>query len=110
MTLARLDRLFDDLVAPSWSIPYRAYDYGFTESEKEYRFTLDIPGFETTDIEINLDGRKLSIKAQNQDRTTSRIYTMPIEVDTDKTQAEMKNGVLKIILPKINKSRKIEIK
>ncbi len=40
----------------------------------------------------------------------SRTIILPQEIDPDKVQASIKNGVLKITLPKINKSKTKKIK
>jgi len=42
--------------------------------------------------------------------TFSRSIILPVEVDTDKTEASLKNGVLTIKLPKIQREREKKIK
>jgi len=77
----------------------------------------EIPGVTKKDISVDYNDGVLTIKAEKKeekeegDKTFSRIETsygmmsrslrIPGKVDTDNIKAEYKNGVVKIILPKI---------
>lgn len=79
--------------------------------------TADLPGYETDDIDVELqDGRTLSIEADTareterdegrfvtRERTTtaaSRTVRLPEPVDDSETEATYTNGVLTVRLPK----------
>ena len=87
-----------------------------------------IAGVKADDIDISITTdsvaikgkRQREIKEENKDYLFqecfwgrfSRLITLPEEIDADKSHASFKNGILKIILPKINrqKSKKIKVK
>jgi HSP20 family protein len=87
----------------------------------------EIPGVPMSDIEVNVVGNELSIKGQRKcvcgEEVTfhrrergigefSRFLTLPVAIDADKVEAVLKNGVLKIKLPKAEaaRPRRIEVK
>jgi HSP20 family protein len=97
--------------------------------EDEIIISIDLPGVEKDNIELEifekyltLSGKRsaeyeqksedylLSEKSYGEFRRTVRF---PSKVDIDKTETDYKDGVLKLVLPKIEpekpKSRKIEI-
>ncbi len=87
-----------------------------------------IAGVRPEDIDINIDNDMVTIKGQRKEKTEaeekdyyyqecywgsfSRSIILPEEVNADQIQAELKNGILTIKLPKIHqiKSKKIEVK
>jgi HSP20 family protein len=95
---------------------------------EEFVATVDLPGFEREDIEIQVTDNQLHITAdheeiiddEKEDRyihherhrsSTRRSIRLPEEVDRDGVEARMKNGVLIVTLPKreLEEGRKIEI-
>ena len=86
------------------------------ETKDAYVFRADVPGLEEKDLEITLTGDRLSVsgkrEAEKRDAserfyayersygTFSRSFTLPEGVEADKVQAELKNGVLSLTLPK----------
>lgn len=87
----------------------------------------ELPGVSKDDIEVYAVGNELTIKGSRQpcqceevtyhrrERGTgefTRVVTLPIEVDTEKVQASLKDGVLTITLPKAEeaKPKKISVK
>ncbi|MCX8070366.1 MAG: Hsp20/alpha crystallin family protein [Thermodesulfovibrionales bacterium] len=86
----------------------------------------DVPGCDENTVDITLEKNILTINAKvNKDNITDkrlvlneyevgdyqRVFTLSNEVDRDKIQAKVKNGLLKVILPKAAqaKSRKIAV-
>ncbi len=84
-----------------------------------------VPGIKLSDLNIELSRELISISGSRQasrDLETSehfltelewgefsRSLTLPEEVDIDNSSATESNGVLKIVLPKFNKSRKAKL-
>ncbi|MBS3080463.1 Hsp20/alpha crystallin family protein [Candidatus Pacearchaeota archaeon] len=96
---------------------YRRASADFHETEKEYTISLEIPGVNKEEINVQLvDGNKLLIKAEkNQEvkKTNEESYgyirkyvgfyrkcNLPQDADVENINAEYKNGVLKIVIPK----------
>ena len=98
------------------------------EDKDAFVISCDLPGLKQSDIKLNLDKNVLTIsgsrKLDNEDKmenyqrvesyfgTFNRSFTLPATVDSEKIDANMENGVLKIRLPKKEESkpRQIEIK
>ncbi|TVM17092.1 Hsp20/alpha crystallin family protein [Oceanidesulfovibrio indonesiensis] len=85
-------------------------------SEKEYTISAELPGIEESEIDIELQGDSLIIKAEKrQEEKTEdkgyyrverhygaykRVLTMPEDADPEGIKAKHKNGVLTISLPR----------
>jgi HSP20 family protein len=100
------------------------------EGEDAYYIELDLPGVKKEDIEITTEDNVLTIsgerkrseevkeedyyKVESVYGSFVRSFTLPDKVDVSKIHAESKNGVLEVVIPKledqIQKTRKIEIK
>ena len=99
------------------------------ESENELVLLADMPGVPMENVEIDLDGDQLTIKGRVrseyengehgriiwrewQEGDYYRQFTLSSHIDREKIEAKMKDGVLKLVLPKADsaKPRKIEIK
>lgn len=98
------------------------------ETEKEIIVTVDLPGVDKKDINIEVQGDQLEISAEKKyeaeeegkgyirrERAYNRFYKsmrLPAEVDETKAEATLNNGVLEIRLPKIKaaKARTIPVK
>ena len=128
---ARLNRMFN-------AAPLRAEDepsFGdwnppldIEETDKEYGVTVDLPDVKKEDIKIELHDGVLTIegerKLEKEEKGTTyhrierqygqfvRRFTVPGVVDPAAIQAEFKNGVLKVRLPKTatTKPKAIDIK
>jgi HSP20 family protein len=76
----------------------------------------EVPGFKNEDLEISVIGNELTIKGHRQDApdnkdtvfhrrergvgTFTRVVRLPVEVDAARVQANLRDGVLLITLPK----------
>lgn len=87
------------------------------EDAKSYTVQADIPGVKKEDIQVDIDGDTVSVRAEAKrekeekkdekvvysERSygmVSRSFSLPSEVDEKAAQAEYKDGVLKLVLPK----------
>ena len=100
------------------------------DKNNEYDIRAELPGVSKNDLDISLNDGYLTITAtkteeKNEDEKTykksefsygvfSRTIQLSQDVDADKIDAKLENGVLKIIAPKLNKEketvRKINVK
>jgi len=87
----------------------------------------DLPGLDRNDIDIQVEKniltlrgerkREKEVKSENLFRTErfygsfTRSFTLPGTVDTEKIRAEYRDGVLQVVLPKLEeaKPRKIQV-
>lgn len=101
------------------------------EYDDEFVVTIDLPGYDRTDVTATLDDRTLSVRAERSTDTheedtedghylrherrhasAQQEVSFPVDVDADGISATMTNGVLTITVPKATPSeagRKIEI-
>ena len=79
----------------------------YEERDKDIVFTIDMPGVDKKDIDINVEDHAITVKAENGG---SRKYNYSRKfkptVDTDSAVATFKNGVLDITLTKIEETSK----
>lgn len=87
-----------------------------------------IAGVKPEDLDISIGNDMVTIKGKREKEeeikvddyfyqecywgSFSRSIVLPVDIEPDKAEAEMKNGVLKIILPKIEKvkTKKLKVK
>ena len=99
-----------------------------SESKKEISVKAEIPGVETDDLNVSLNGRTLIIKGEKKQGKEdidenyhrmersygyfSRSAQLPADVDPSKVEASYKKGVLKVVLKKTRESeaKKIEVR
>ena len=109
-----LDDIFDDFLTSKKEQIMKCDIY---EKGDDYHLELDIPGFDKEDISIEVKDGYLKIKAEKNESTDEkdedkkyirreRIYgkyerSFYIgDIDEEKIDAEFKNGILKITVPK----------
>jgi HSP20 family protein len=118
-----MDSFFEELWKPS-SLSQRRVAYppvNISESETEIIVTSEIPGMDTGDIELTLNEKSLIIRGTKknevgnyyrQERPTGsfqRIINLNVPVQADAIKASMKDGLLRVVLPKARESRPMTI-
>jgi HSP20 family protein len=96
------------------------------ENEKAYEITAELPGMDESNIDVKFSDGTLTIKGEKKDEkeekkkdyylserrygSFQRSFGVPDGVDTDKIEAQFKNGVLTVTLPKSADAQKSEKK
>jgi HSP20 family protein len=99
------------------------------EDDKAYTVHADIPGVKKEDIQVSIDGNRVSISAESKMEKeekegekvlrserycgkVARSFTLSRDVDEAQAQAKYSDGVLELTLPKKagTATRKLEIK
>jgi HSP20 family protein len=98
------------------------------ESDNAFAVTAEAPGFAAKEIDVEVDGKRLTISGKHESREETMkgkmIYSerraqevfrsihLPAEIDSSKVTAVLKDGVLSIELPKAanTKIQRIETK
>ena len=120
-------RPFDDWLIPEGEISPLALDV--SEMDEALVVEASLPGIRPEDVDISIVGSTLTIKGEAKHeeekeekgkyhyrerryRSFQRTITLPAEVNTDKAEASIENGELKLVLPKVEetKSKRIEVK
>ncbi|RMF81869.1 MAG: Hsp20/alpha crystallin family protein [Planctomycetota bacterium] len=125
--LAReLDRLFADFT-PEGLLSYGTQPaLNLWEEGNMLVAEAEVPGMKLEDLDISVAGNQLTIKGERKEEVKdavfhrrertftsfTRVVTLPTEVDTDKVEATLRNGVLRITMPKSEAvlPRRIEVK
>ena len=95
------------------------------ENEEKYYLEAECPGLEIDNLELSITGNQLTINGERkneysgetafhrQERGTgkfTRTVALPTEVDADKVESSLKNGVLTIQLLKAEEAKPKKIK
>lgn len=91
------------------------------DKNKEYQIKAELPGVKKEDLDIDIEQNYLRINAKkhneiNEEKENyrhsefnygefSRIIQLPEEIDIEKSEAKLENGVLKIVAPKMQKAK-----
>ncbi|MGC8605156.1 MAG: Hsp20/alpha crystallin family protein [Desulfomonilaceae bacterium] len=127
-----VDDLFNQFFgSPGW-LPGTYFNKAFTpvfdvsETDEDLFVKAELPGVDPKDIEVDLAGSTLTVKGEKKEEREekgqnmhriersfgrfSRSITLPCEVKEDAVEANFKNGVLNLKLPKAEASKKRSIK
>jgi len=118
-----------DRAFPAWPVPFETrweprWGLETEERENEYVVRAEVPGFESSELEVNLTGNMLTIRAEHRpagekEAAVERPYgrlertmTLPVGVNPERVEALYRNGVLEVHLPKAPEavSRRIAVK
>jgi HSP20 family protein len=85
------------------------------EGENEVSITMELPGVEKKDIDLNLTDSELRVIVDTPTRKYQKYVELPPEIDPETVKATYKNGVLDITIKylapeKKKKGKRIEIK
>ncbi|MBI4050557.1 MAG: Hsp20/alpha crystallin family protein [Candidatus Doudnabacteria bacterium] len=85
-----------------------------------------IAGVKPEDLDITLSGSEVTINGERKEEEEvkekdyiyqecywgafSRSFTLPVEIDVDKAEADIKEGILTLTLPKASRSRTKKVK
>ena len=128
MTFGDADRFFDEWM-PSLKEEGRwmpAFD--ISETEEHILVKADLPGMDAKDLDISITENVLTVKGEKKEEheekkehyhrmerrvgSFCRSFMLPGEVESDGVEAEYKDGVLHLTIPKSEaaKPKKIEVK
>jgi len=130
-----LDRMFGEFMSPyeqGYGSAYSEDPLVFSppcnleETDKHFLFSFDLPGISKDQIKIEVKDNQLVISGERKEETREktarhaterfygsfqRVFSLPSAVDAEKVQANYKDGVLRIAVPKAaeSKSKPIQI-
>jgi HSP20 family protein len=116
--LQLFEDVFNDKVSPFFSsMMAPSFKVDISEDDNAIYIEADMPGVKKEDVKVSVDGDVLCISAersQNEEEkkkgyhrierswgSLSRTFTVGDNVDAEKIDASYDNGVLKIVLPKM---------
>jgi len=127
LPINRLDTLFDRMLDAGNALPGRGWSglpLAMWDDDDQIHIEAELPGLAESDVEVTIHNRTLYLRGERKAEEGRRylinarafgrfeqVLTLPEAVDSDKVQANMKDGILRIDLPKSPeaKPRKIAI-
>ena len=113
----------EDLLEKHQELPRIAPVVDIYENEDEILVYADMPGVQKENVTINVDNGKLEICGTRPLQTKGngswqefgdveyrRVFAVPQSIDVEKVNAELKDGVLKLHLPKAEAAKPRTIK
>ncbi|HYX91234.1 MAG TPA: HSP20 family small heat-shock protein [Myxococcaceae bacterium] len=107
-------RDLEQMARPSAGTWFPAFEV--KETNEAFLFKADLPGLKEDDLEISLTGNRLTVSGKRDEErrdenerffayersfgTFTRTFTLPDGVDTEHVNADLKEGVLTLTLPK----------
>jgi HSP20 family protein len=95
-------------------------------TDKSYLIRIDVPGIEQSDLEIEIKEDQLLVAGERKIKKVSeteeyfrserrygkftRVFSLPKNLKTELIEAHFENGVLEIVLPKVEKVETTKIK
>lgn len=130
-----MDRVFGDFPGRGWMRPWRTEwpewpefaelrmpKIDMIDRDEDILIRAELPGVEKKDLEISMSDTAVTIKATTRREekeekgdyyrceisrgTYARTLTLPTTVESAKAKANLKDGVLELTLPKIEKSKR----
>ncbi|MCE2733637.1 MAG: Hsp20/alpha crystallin family protein [Cyclobacteriaceae bacterium] len=115
-----IDRFFNESVARSGGSVYAFTPrVDIIENEKSFEIMVAVPGMNKEDFSIDINENYLTVSGERkftkerkenafrsietQYGSFSRSFSLPENIDINKIEAEYKNGILEIVLPKDEK-------
>ena len=115
-----IDRFFNESVARSGGSVYAFTPrVDIIENEKNFEILVAVPGMNKEDFSIDINENYLTVSGERkftkerkenafrsietQYGSFSRSFSLPDNIDINKIEAEYKNGILEIVLPKDEK-------
>lgn len=131
--IAEMERAFDRFFGHRWPLDnlyqvegLRMPSLDVVDRETEVLVRVEIPGIDKKDINVSLTDNVLTIKGQTSEEekeekgdyyrneissaSFARSITVPTNVDVTKTVANLKDGILEIKLPKVESSKRRNIR
>lgn len=117
-------RSFSELMMPfnsslplgRWDIDLRSPSIDLIDEGDHYTLTAELPGFNKDQVDVSVDEDRVTLRAERKDENEQknknylrsersysafqRSISLPEEVDTSKVDGGMKNGILRLTLPK----------
>lgn len=127
----RINRIYHDLDRPDWRLLASPGGYypptNLSELADHFEMQAELPGFGKDDLNIKIQGNYLELsgergeappaghtahRLERQAAAFSRSFTLPVDIDQEKVEAILKDGILTLKLPKAEaaKPRQIVIK
>jgi len=125
--ISDMDRILNQVFTQQPKTARKGFKIDIAESSEEYRIDVDLPGFSTENVDVRIEENLLLIEAgapeigENNEKFSwylrerkledlKRSFLLPEDVNKEDVEAEMKNGVLSVVLKKKPEVKPVTIK
>ena len=126
-----MDQVFNQIFETAKVPTARGFAVDVAETEDGYKIAANLPGFEAGDVDVRVEDNLLVIEARELEETgkkekaeekltwyvrerrngnLKRSFVLPEDVNKNDVEAEMKNGVLSVLLKKKPESKPFSVK
>ena len=126
-----MNSLFNQLYNPKPAAMQRGFKVDIAENQDEYRIYGDLPGFSADNVDVRVDENLLIIEASHPEQKNAdsdagkeqtwylkernkenlkRSFLLPEDVNREEIDAQMKDGVLTVVLRKKPEAKPLSIK
>ena len=127
----RLNKLFDEMIQPdraSGPLPEFTWmpSADVFEDDRCYCVEVELPGVAIEDVVVTVDGNVLSVSGQRKPRSEIskesaqrieryvgpflREFSFPEALDAEPVEASLRDGVLRLTVPKREQRRKVQVR
>jgi len=93
----RMDQRFDRFMQNAYGGAF----YSLDEDDQSWTLTLDVPGIAKEHLNVSIEGCFVRLETSPEARRSLRAaYELPHEIDPDRSEAKLENGVLSLRLGK----------
>lgn len=84
--------------------------YDVQEDDASWTVSLDVPGITRDQLRVNVIGTTVTVDTvEDAPRRVSAAYELPHDIDVDKCEAKLENGVLTLKLAKVESAKPRQI-
>jgi HSP20 family protein len=125
-----MDKFIDDYAASSTHLRPETFSLAIdlVENDKAFELKASVPGFKPEDVQVDINQDVLTVRGEMKEETEKKegkyVYKerrsgsfyrqvrLPVQVDVERADATLKEGILTIILPKTTEvvSHKLQVK
>ena len=98
-----LDRMFDNMfdnMLTGLDSQFSSLFSGFTNAGDSFEMSIDVPGFDSSEIRIEAHEGSLVVSGSTKGRSIHHTASLPQGADVDKISANLDKGVLTLKVPK----------
>ena len=76
----------------------RGFEYNVSRTDSGYEVEVPVPGFKPENVEVTFQDEVITINAKSDRRSFTRSFSVPEDVDPDKIEARVTDGMLVLTL------------
>ena len=103
---------FDEIINNSLLNGYKEIKHTSSKDDNNYYIEMSLPGFTKKDLKINYENNLLSVSSDIEDKWKfkfNKTFKISQSINAEKIKADLNDGILKITIPKDEKTKLLNI-